>query len=299
MMLKCSPVVVFAYNRPKHLGATLRALSKNILAPHVEVFIFVDGPKTDDDVKRIDEIKKQIANCSGFKSLTAIYRLNNLGLSSSVIKGVSETLENWESVIVLEDDMITSPYFLEYMNQGLIKYKNNPLVSCIHGYVYPGLKDGSETFFLRGADCWGWGTWRESWKLFNSNGEFLLNELRNKNLIKEFDFNGSYPFSSMLENQVLGKNDSWAVRWYASIFLAGKLTLYPTKSLVQNIGMDSSGQNCINSSNYDVELPAHPVLVKDIEVRHSISRYREFESFFRRQHVNLFQRIVNRVRGWA
>lgn len=294
--MNLAPIVIFAFNRPRHLEKTLESLKHNKLANSSNIIIYIDGPRSTNDAEKIDEIRQYLKTVSGFKSVVAEYRSKNLGLSTSIIQGLNQAFMSSDKLIVLEDDMVTSPYFLMYMNEALNKYEGDSDVACVHGYVYPGVKEQPETFFLRGADCWGWGTWRESWKLFNSDGQFLLKELRKKNLIKQFDFNDSYPFSTMLQNQVLGKNDSWAIRWYASIFLENKLTLYPSRSLVQNIGMDSSGQNCIETSGYDVNLSSKPVVIKDILVINSKDRYLEFESFFRSQHKGLFQRIFKKIR---
>lgn len=293
---KYSPAIVFGYNRANHLNKTITALSKNIGAENTDLYIFSDGPKNNNDDSLILELRKALRKIKGFKTVSIIERPINLGLSKSIIMGVSEVMLSHDRVIVLEDDMITSPYFLEYMNQALIQYECDPRVACIHGYVYPGLKHQPEAFFLRGADCWGWGTWRDSWRLFNPDGKYLLNEIVNKNLVNQFDFNGSYPYSTMLENQTSGKNDSWAIRWYASIFLEGKLTLYPSRSLVKNIGLDSSGQNCVKSNIYDVNLTYQMPCISDIEVKHSDERYREFENFFRQQNHGFFQRFKNRLK---
>lgn len=289
-------ILIFVYNRVEHTRQTISALAKNFGAKESSVIIYSDGPRHPDDYPLIFELRRYLSTITGFKSIQIISRQKNLGLAKSIISGLDDFFGGASKAIVLEDDMVTSPYFLMYMNEALKKYEGDSDVACVHGYIYPGLKEQPETFFLRGADCWGWGTWRESWKLFNSDGQFLLNELRNKNLIKEFDFNNSYPFSKMLQNQVLGKNDSWAIRWYASIFLANKLTLYPSKSLVQNIGMDSSGQNCVKTSDYDVHLSSKPVFIEDIMIAHSKNRYLEFENFFRSQHIGLFQRIFKKIR---
>jgi hypothetical protein len=291
-------ILIFVYNRKEHTRKTIDALVNNIGAQWSNVIIYSDGPKSPNDTKLILDLRKYLSTITGFKSIQVFARQENLGLSKSIISGLDEFFEAASKAIVIEDDMVTSPYFLIYMNEALKKYEDDSRVACVHGYVYPGLKDKPETFFLKGADCWGWGTWRESWKLFNSDGKFLLNELRNKNLVKEFNFNNSYPYSKMLQDQVLGKNDSWAIRWYASVFLEDKLTLYPSRSLVQNIGMDSSGQNCTNSLHYDVDLVTEPLFVRDIEVKHSKNRYKEFEEFFHAQNKNLFQRIIGGIRGW-
>ena len=128
-----------------------------------------------------------------------------------------------DKVIVLEDDLVTSPHFLQYMNDGLGIYERDDRVISIHGYSYPVHGKLPETFFLRGADCLGWATWKRGWDLFEDDGQRLLNELERRNLTRSFDFDGSYPYTQMLRDQIAGSNSSWAVRWYASAFLRDKL----------------------------------------------------------------------------
>jgi hypothetical protein len=198
-----------------------------------------------------------------------------------VIDGVGAILSRHERVIVLEDDLVTSPYFLDFMNGALDRYEGDDRVASIHGYVYPTKKRLPDLFFLRGADCWGWATWRRGWALFREDGRALLSELEERGLIDLFDFRGTYPYSGMLKNQIAGLNSSWAVRWYASAFLAEKLTLYPGRSLVFNIGNDLSGRHTGNTKRYDTALadgpiPLAPILVED----HPAARL-AFESFFR------------------
>jgi hypothetical protein len=152
-----------------------------------------------------------------------------------------------------------------------------------------------EAFFLPGADCWGWATWRRGWRLFNPNGQFLHDELRRRNLLNAFDFNGTYGYSKMLEGQIKGLNDSWAVRWYASAFLANKLTLYPGRSLVHNIGNDSSGTHCSDVSTHDAELSRTPVDLNEIEVVPSVVGQAAFEAFFREAQVSFASRLRLRI----
>ena len=165
--------------------------------------------------------------------------------------GVSEVIKKYGIIIVLEDDIITSRYFLKYLNQGLNLYENEYDVISIHAWAYPVKKILPETYFLKGADCQGWATWKRGWELFEPDGQKLLNEIEAKNLIKEFDFSGSYPYTQMLKDQIAGKNSSWAIRWYASAFLKNKLTLYPKESLIYNTGFDGSGVNCGNMDNFN------------------------------------------------
>jgi hypothetical protein len=182
-------------------------------------------------------------------------------LAASIIRGVGEQLSTSDRVIVVEDDLVVSPHFLRYMNDGLSVYADEKQVASIHGYSYPIGNALPETFFLRGADCWGWATWRRAWDLFRPNGATLLAELRARNLTKRFDLDGTFAFTRMLEDQAAGRNDSWAVRWHASCFLENRLTLYPGRSLVHNIGNDASGTHASRSGIFGAEVAGEPVQV--------------------------------------
>ena len=164
----------------------------------------------------------------------------------------------------------------------------------VHGYIYPIKKSLPDTFFIKGADCLGWGTWKRGWDLFNSNGSELLHCLKERSLTRTFDFEGSYPYTRMLERQVNGEIGSWAIRWYASAFLEDKLTLYPGKSLIYHNGSDGSGTNCGTSEEFDVELSQEPILVCPIEIKESEYARKQFIFYFK--YVILWARIKDRLR---
>lgn len=238
-----SPIVLFTYNRLWHTEQIILALKKNKLSDKSDLIIFSDGPKNETDAEKVLEVHHYLEKISGFRSVTIHKSQINKGLANSIIQGVTEVVNKYGKIIVLEDDMITSPFFLEFMNKSLDLYENDDRVISIHGYIYPVKKELPDTFFLKGADCWGWATWKRGWDLFDTDGERLLKELEKRKLCHDFDFGGSYPYTQMLRDQINGKNNSWAIRWYASAFLNNKVTLYPGKSLVQNIGLDDSGSH--------------------------------------------------------
>lgn len=254
-MNRQSPIVVFGFNRPVHLRQTLAALSENFGAEESDLFIFIDGPRDTNDAALIQACV-QVSNefVDRFKSFKLFQGPSNQGLATSIISGISAVLENYSTVIVVEDDLVTSPFFLDFINRGLDRYANDQEVASIHGFVTPFRNPLNEPFFMRGADCWGWGTWRDRWELFNPNGQELLDQLESRELLNEFDLSGTYPFSGMLNDQISGKNNSWAIRWHASMFLQNKLTLYPARTYVVNIGFDGSGTHTGHTSIYESEL---------------------------------------------
>jgi hypothetical protein len=202
-------------------------------------------------------------------------------------------------VIVIEDDIIVSRAFLEFMNDHLDLYANNPEVASIHGYVYPHVRELPSTFFISGADCWGWGTWRRAWTQYRADGDALLDELQRRNLIDTFDFEGSAAYVDMLRDQIAGRNDSWAVRWYASALLAGMYTLYPNRSLASNIGSDGSGSHGGVSGAFDVEVSNEPVPAIRIPIEDSAIGRKTFIEFFESQRSGIAGAPIRRLaRGW-
>ena len=281
--MNLAPIVLFAYNRPLHVKQTLESLSTNFLAAESDLYIYIDGPKSDssaEQLQKIKEVKSVIREKQWCKSVTIFESETNKGLAESVIQGVTKIVNEYGKIIVLEDDLVTGPYFLTFMNDALNLYASVEEVACITGYIYPGKDKLPETFFLKGADCWGWATWKDQWDIFELNGELLLNQLEHKGLVKEFDFNGTYEFTQMLRDQIAGKNSSWAVRWYASSFLKNRLCLYSGQSLVQNIGNEGSGTHSSDVSTtwdvtlFDKKINVLPIKIEEDKVaKNSISNY--------------------------
>lgn len=276
-----APIAVFVYRRLEHTRRTLEALGANDRAAESDVIVFSDGPKNDAAREDVAAVRRYLKTLTGFRSVRIEERDRNHGLANSIMGGVTDLLGSHERIIVVEDDLVTSRYFLSYMNDALDLYRDDDRVACIHGYVYPVDRALPETFFLRGADCWGWGTWRRAWELFVADGSQLLSELRRQGLTRQFDFDGAFEYTRMLEDQIAGANDSWAVRWYASAFLEQKLTLYPGRSLVHNIGNDSSGAHSATTNTYDVSLSTIPVRVGGIAVEDSRIGRNAFTDFGR------------------
>lgn len=277
-----APIALFVYNRVDHTRRTVEALRRNPEASASELVVFCDGAKDEKSRATVADVRAFVRTIVGFKSVKVVEREQNLGLARSIIGGVTDTLKDAETVIVLEDDLVTSPFFLKYMNEALRLYRDDDRVASIHGYVYPITAPLPETFFLRGADCWGWATWRRGWALFRSDGAQLLRELDERGLARSFDLDGAYGNRRMLENQVRGKNNSWAIRWHASAYLANKLTLYPGRSLVVNIGTDDSGTHFQTGTNVFLgALTDRPIRVARTELSESQQARLLFKTYFR------------------
>lgn len=290
-----APIALFTYARPTHTARTLEALLRNDLAAESDLVVFSDAARSPQQEPQVEQVRTLLAGVRGFRSVKVVARPHNLGLSRSIIGGVGDVLQDHERVIVLEDDMVTSSHFLRYMNEALDRFAGDDRVISIHGYVYPVQRPLPEAFFLRGADCWGWATWRRGWKHFDADGQALLDQLTRNKLLRAFDFNGSHPYSDMLRRQIAGKNDSWAIRWYASAFLASKLTLYPGRSLVHNIGNDGSGTHAGDTAIHDTALAAAPIDLRAVPVEPSADAQAAFEAYFRRSSGGLLRRALRKV----
>lgn len=246
--MKLAPIILFVYNRPWHTEQTLEALSVNFLADQCTLYIYCDGPKQNsklEDLNNIKEVRKLIRKKQWCKEVIIKEREQNLGLANSVIQGVTDVIEVHGSVIVLEDDILTGTYFLKFMNDGLNLYENEPKVFGVSGYRFPTSQDiKEETFFLPIMSSWGYGTWSDRWNKINFNGDKLLSLIEKKDVGDKLDF-GNIKYYRMLKEQVLGKNDSWAVRFYTSMFIEKGVFLYPQHSLLKNIGFDGTGVHCV------------------------------------------------------
>lgn len=290
---KLSPIVLFVYNRLWHTKQTIDALKNNNLAKQSDLIIYSDAAKNEQTVKKVQEVRDYIKTIQGFNSVKIIEREKNWGLANSIIDGVTTVVNQYGRVIVMEDDLVTSPYFLQYMNEALVKFAQDERVISVHGYVYPVDQLLPEAFFLPGADCWGWATWKRGWDIFNADGKYLLQQLKEKNLIKSFDYNGGSKYSKMLEDQIKGKNNSWAIRWYASAFLADKLTLYPGRSLVHNIGNDDSGTHCSGNTIYDVKTSTTAINLSNVSIEAYNEGRKIFEGFFKQEKTNILKKITS------
>ncbi len=249
-----APIALFVYNRLDHLKSTVEALKRNKLSMLSDLIVFSDGAKLGEEIA-VHEVRNYIRSIDGFKSIKILEQSTNIGLAESIIKGVSLILEKSDRVIVIEDDIITSEYFLEYMNTALNLYSNEKKVFHVSGYLPNISLDADEHVFLKPASCWGWGTWKDRWSNFNNDSEYFLAKFNaNKDLIKEFNHNNSYDYFSHLRLNHEGKLKTWAIFWYLSIFFKKGICLHPKVSYTRNIGHDGTGQNCKEDHRFDVNL---------------------------------------------
>lgn len=278
-----APILLFAYNRPRHLQHTVEALAHNPLAQESELFVFSDGARTEDDREDVELVRSYIHTIEGFKTVHRIERDRNYGLAANIIDGVTDIVNRYGRVIVLEDDLVTAPGFLQFMNDALDTYADEPRVGHIQAYDFTQNPRLPETFLIKFTGSWGWATWQRAWQHFNPDGQYLLNELHRRHLTRRFDFNGKYGFTRMLRRQVEGKNNSWAIRWNASLFLQDILSLNVGRSLVQNEGFDGSGTHCGADHLYEARLYKERLRVEKISpVTENLEARKIFECYYAR-----------------
>ena len=264
-MKTLAPILLFVYNRLGHTRRCVESLLANEWAPESDLYIYADAARDESSIDDVRQVREYIRSVTGFNSVNIVERDENWGLARNVIDGVTHVVNKHGRVIVLEDDLVLAPHFLRFMNDALDVYQDEPRVGHIQACDFtkdPALPD---TFLIKFTGSWGWATWQRAWQYFNPDGKALLKQLQERRLERRFDFNGKYPFTRMLRRQIEGKNNSWAIRWNASLFLADVLSLNVGKSLVSNEGFDGSGTNCGGGNLYSSDLWMEPLPVHRIE----------------------------------
>lgn len=237
-----APVVIFAYRRADHLRRTLESLMNCEGFEASDVIIYCDGPRDDSEAESV-RATRELARAKLGECAEYHFSEVNLGLSRSVIAGVSDVVERFGRAIVVEDDLELSTSFLTFMNQALDRYANDENVFQVSGYMFdvPEFKGTHSALFLPFTVSWGWATWKRAWDQFDPQATGWEALQTNKDLRRRFNLDGTYDYSTMLVRQMTGMRDSWAVRWYWSVFKANGLVLFPPLSLVSNTGFDGSG----------------------------------------------------------
>jgi glycosyltransferase involved in cell wall biosynthesis len=290
-----APVVLFVYNRPQHTQKTVAALLRNSLADQTDLIIYSDAAKTDTQALDVQAVRQYIKEAVGFRSKTIIERSHNLGLADSIIEGVTKACADYGKAIVLEDDLETSPHFLAYMNDALDRYADIDSVMHISGCSYPiSPLENQETYFLQVPLCWGWATWKRAWDHFERDVA-IMNEFSDE-MVRNFNFDSTYPYWAQLELNRDGKIRTWFVFWYAKIFRMAGLCLFPSRSLVRNDGFDSSGVNCDATDVYDVAVSTDPVSVEAIPLSLNAQAYQRHIEYFKRIQPGKVGRFVGKLR---
>jgi hypothetical protein len=250
-----APIALIGYNRPHHIERCISSLQANSAARGSTLYVFLDGPRGAEDASSVEEVRRIARATTRFREVRIAERKSNLGLSRNVIDGVTSVLAEHESVIVVEDDLVVSPSFLQYMNEALVRYRFAAGVFSVSGYNYPRrvlpMPAGYpyDAFFVTRHMCWGWGTWKDRWQ--KADWEIPDHSSLTKNSSwKRSLAEAGLDLPRMLEDQVQGRLDSWAIRWTYAHFANHAVCLVPVESFVNNMGADGSGVHMKASTRY-------------------------------------------------
>jgi hypothetical protein len=290
---ECSPIAIFAYNRPGHLDRLIDSVLDDALHALSPIFVFCDGPRNQVDRDAVAQTRQVARQRLGSRARIVESEANQ-GLARSIIGGVTELCQRFGSAIILEDDLVLHPGCLGFLNAALRRYAGEARVLHVNAYRYPIPPDAAPSF-SRLTSSWGWGTWQRAWTKFEPDADALVRRIRQAGLIRAFDFDGAFPFYRMLRNQARGQLDSWAIRWYASSLLSGGLAIYPNVSQVNNLGLDNSGVHCEVSSIYNVE-PGTASEDWPDEIAEDLRNFRQIQAFFRSNRVTLPRRVLTKFK---
>jgi hypothetical protein len=237
-----APIALFVYKRPEHTQQTLEALMQCPEFGQSQLYVFCDGAKKPEDQAAIAQTRDVVHKLVG-QTAKIIEAPRNQGLANSIIAGVTRLVNDYGRVIVLEDDLLVSPQFLNYMNAALEAYQDQPQVMQVSGYMFPvpEFADRTEALFLPFTVSWGWATWKRAWQQFDPDATGWEVLKTDKALRSRFNLDNSYDYFSMLKQQISGLTDSWAIRWYWSVFQQHGYVVFPPISHIANIGFDGSG----------------------------------------------------------
>lgn len=288
-----APILIFVYNRPLHTRRMLDALEKADLANKSDIFIFSDGAKHADDIDAVNKVRSIICEPRHFNKINIIEREKNYGLANNIIAAVTEIVNEYGKVIVLEDDLEIAKPGLQYFNEALNLYRNEEKVMEISGYMYPaeGAEALPESFFFRVANSWGWATWDRAWNHFEKDIEKLTQNFTKED-IKNFSIDHTENFWKQVQEFKAGKINSWAIRWYLSIFNKKGLVLYPRQSMIQNIGTDGSGTHSDADAAYQVTLASSPIRQFPSIMEENPEAYKVIQYFYKTRKGNLIERSL-------
>jgi len=218
------------------------------------LFIFSDAPKYSDANEKVKQVRDYIKTISGFKAVIIKEQTQNLGLAKSIIDGVTEVVNKFGKIIVLEDDIEVSPYFLKFMNEALIFFKNERKIWSVTGFSYPiKHKKLPDIFCFFAMSCWSWGTWADRWVYYDKNPDRYIS-LFTKKIIHRFDYYDSTEMFSQITANKTEVINTWAIFWYAIQFINNGFQIMPSKPLAKNIGMDGTGIHCGTTSIYNYNI---------------------------------------------
>jgi hypothetical protein len=292
-----APVALFVHARPDHMSRTLDALAANPGASETDLFIFADAARNEREQAAVEAVRVRARAASGFRSVEVVERPHNYGLARSITQGVSQIVNRYGRVIVVEDDVVTGPNFLAFMNEGLDRYADDKKVWHINGWTYPvELASDDSPFFTSIVECWGWATWADRWRHYRKDPAGLLARWP-KSRVERFNVGGGYDYWRDIRRNRDGVVNTWAVFWYATIFEQGGLCLSPARSHVVNIGIDGSGANSGSLDIYArVEAAGTMPAIWPSEVAESEGAWIRIRDFLLAQRPPLWRRAASRIK---
>ena len=297
------PIALMVYNRPSHTKLTLDALINNIGADKSYLFVFSDGPKNQSDIQAVNEVRALVKNYSdNFKQFEIVERESNIGLAQSVISGVTDIVNQFGTVIVLEDDIVSSRNMLNYFQATLDFYENTELVYSISAYSNPKHRFevpnyyNYDAYFIPRMMCWGWATWADRWKNANWRVDDFAEFLRSEDQLKDYRKAIGSDSLQTLKANVAGVKDVWACRWVYTHFKNNSVCLCPVKSLVNNIGLDGSGSNCGVDKNNFMDLDVSNINYDNLpkEVFLDMELHTRFMSVYNKNHLKATENIIKK-----
>lgn len=294
-----APIILFTFNRLDHTQKTIEALKKNPLAQYSHLIVFNDAPKNQNQQDDVLSVRRYLKKVDGFKSIELKFKEKNMGLAQSIILGVTEIIELYGKVIVLEDDIVTSPSFLNYMNEALNFYEDKKSVWHISGWNYPiNIDNLNSFFFTRIMNCWGWATWKDRWNYFEKNPQKVISNFTREDITR-FDFEDSEAFWYQIKANIRGKINTWAIFWYATIFKNNGLCLNPTVRFIENIGLDGSGVHCNKEDNMAEQGPINTSTHFDFpeEIIESPLAYQRIKILLHQQKKSFLEKVIGKIKS--
>ncbi len=295
--MELAPVIVFCFNRPKHTAATIEALSQCLLAADTDLYLFSDGPRNKAEEALVYEVRSVLRSTKGFKSVTLCEREQNLGLSKSIISGVSEVIGKHQKVIVLEDDLICSKSFIENQNKMLDYFKDHPQIFSTSGYSppisYPKTFNDELYLFPR-TSSYGWGTWLDRWESIDWSLDQFNTFIQSKAQRQHFN-RGGIDLTPMLLHQKVGKINSWSIRFSYAASMQNRLCVYPKDSMLYHIGYDGSGTHASQSGHYGDKASDKVISLDHFPQEHkaiSVKVRKFWANSYIRQLINFYKRIA-------
>ncbi len=237
-----APVALFIYRRPEHARRMISSLQNCVGYPESPVFVFADGAAHPRDLRAVQETRVIAHSMLGDRAVF-LERETNIGVDRSVIAGVTQLCDRFSKVVVIEDDLVVSSQFLEFLNRGLQEFEHEPRVMQVSGHMFdvPEMRQQNEAIFLPMTTSWGWATWKRAWDQFDPSANGWRARLDDHEVRRRFDLDGHFAYSAMLARQMRHEVGAWDIRWYYSLFERKGLGLFPPRTLVVNIGLDGSG----------------------------------------------------------